>query len=86
MNEIMEFMHELKELVHKGEQIAQQMQGGNFGQRKYGNYGMRDNQSYGGGYGGNYGQRWNEPQMQGQYPMQGEHSQQWPNVNPMMFM
>lgn len=94
MNEIMEFMHELKELVHKGEQIAQQMQGGNFGQRKYGNYGMRDNQSYSGDYGGgNFGQRWGEPHMQGQYPMQGqfpqmqgEHSQQWPNVNPMMFM
>ena len=49
---MMEFMEDLKELVHKGEQIAQQMQqSGNFGQRRsYGRYGMRDNQSgYSGG-------------------------------------
>ena len=91
---MMEFMEELKELVHKGEQIAQQMQGGNFGQRKYGHYGMRDNQ---GGYQmngmNNFGQRWGGNQMQGQYPMQGMPNmqggypnQQWPDVNPLMFM
>lgn len=89
MNEIMEFMEDLKELVHKGEQIAQQMQqSGSFGQRRsYGRYGMRDNQSgYGGGSSGSYGQRWHEP-MQGNYPMQGGYpQQQWPDVNPMMFM
>lgn len=84
MNEIMQFMEELKELTHKGEQIAQRMQGGNFGQRGgYGRYGMRDNQS---SYGGSYGQRWGNP-MQGQGPMQGGYpSQQWPDVNPLMFM
>lgn len=84
MNEIMQFMEELKELVHKGEQIAHKMQGGNFGQRGgYGHYGMRDNQN---GYSGNgsYGQRWGGGQMQGGYPpMQGGY----PNdVNPLMFM
>lgn len=83
MNEMMEFMEELKELVHKGEQIAHKMQGGNFGQRSsYGHYGMRDNQS---GYsGGNYGQRWGGGQMQGGYPpMQGGYPG---DINPMMFM
>lgn len=85
MNEFMEFMEDLKELVHKGEQIAQQMQGGNFGQRRY-RYGMRDNQSDG-PMGGGYGQRWNGNQMQGQYPMQGSyHNPQYPDINPMMFM
>lgn len=93
MNEFMEFMEDLKELVHKGEQIAQQMQGGNFGERsKYSRYGMRDNQgSYQSGQmNGGYGQRWGGHQMQGQYPMQnmqgGYPNQQWPDVNPMMFM
>lgn len=83
MNEMMEFMEELKELVHKGEQIAHKMQGGNFGQRSgYGHYGMRNNQS---GYsGGNYGQRWGGGQMQGGYPpMQGGYPG---DINPMMFM
>lgn len=82
MNDIMQFMHELKELVHKGEEIAQQMQGGNYGQRRYGRYGMRDEQNYGGGY----GQRWDEHQMQGQYPPHGGYQQHWQDVNPMMFM
>jgi hypothetical protein len=90
MNEIMEFMEELKELCHKGEQIAQQMQGSNFGQRHY-RYGMRDNQMNS-PMGGSYGQRWGSQPMQGQYPMQGMQmqggypNQQWPDVNPMMFM
>lgn len=95
MQEFMEFMEEFKELYHKGEQIAQQMQGGNFGQRRYSRYGMRDNQgSYQGGQmNGSYGQRWGGHQMQGQYPMQGMQgmqggypNQQWPDVNPLMFM
>lgn len=88
MNEMMQFMEEFKELYHKGEQIMQKMQGENFGQRRY-RYGMRDGQgSYGGGSysGGSYGQRWDGPQMHGDYPpMHGDHSQ-WPDVNPMMFM
>lgn len=71
MNEMMEFMEELKELVHKGEQIMHKMQGGNFGQRRY-HYGMRDSQGYGGGY----------SQMQGHYPTRGYPD----DINPMMFM
>lgn len=90
MNEMMQFMEELKELCHKGEQIAQKMHGESYGQRRYGRYGMRDDYggqsgSYGGG---SYGQRWDDsPMMQGGYPpMQGGYQSQYPNVNPMMFM
>lgn len=85
MNDIMQFMHELKELVHKGEEIAQQMHGGDYGQRRYGHYGMRDSQSYG-GYGGGYGQRWEEQPMHGQYPPMHGGQQHWQDINPMMFM
>lgn len=89
MNELMQFMEEFKELYHKGEQIMQKMQGGeSYGQRRY-RYGMRDSGGYSGGYGsGSYGQRWDGPQMHGEYPpMHGGYSnQQWPDVNPMMFM
>lgn len=46
----MDFLEDLKEVIQKGEQLMQEMQGGSFGQR--GGYGMR------GGYGGQgYGQR-----------------------------
>lgn len=88
---MMQFMEELKQLCHKGEQIAQKMQGENYGQRGYGRYGMRDNQGgYGGGSGsGGYGQRWEGgPMMQGGYPphMQGGYQSQYPDINPMMFM
>lgn len=83
MNDIMEFMHELKELVHKGEQMVQQMQGGSYGQRRYSRYGMRDEHDYGGGY----SHEWDEHQMRGHYPPSHEGSpQHWQNVNPMMFM
>lgn len=82
MNDIMQFMHELKELVHKGEEMAQQMQGG-YGQRRYGRYGMRDEHEYGGGY----GHEWGEHQMQGHYPPSHDGYQgHWKDVNPMMFM
>lgn len=50
---LMEFVEDLKEVVRKGEELMQEMQGGSFGQR--GGYGMR-----GGSYGmrgGNYGNR-----------------------------
>lgn len=90
MNEMMQFMDELKQLCHKGEQIAQRMQGENFGQRGgYGRYGMRDNQSGYNSGGSNYGQRWDEgPMMHGGYPPQGGYQSQgqYPNINPMMFM
>lgn len=81
MNDMMQFMEELKELCHKGEQIVHHMQGDNFGQRRY-RYGMRDGQSsYGSGNysGGGYGQRWDNP-------MQGGYHSQYPDINPMMFM
>lgn len=48
----MDFVEDLKEIVHKAEQLMQEMQGGSFGQR--GGYGMRNyNRSYGqrSGYG-----------------------------------
>jgi hypothetical protein len=88
MSEIMEFMDELKELCHKGEQIVHKMQQGSFGQRKYGRYGMRDNQGgYDGGYGGSYGQRWEGQPMHGDYQMRGGYpDQHWQDINPMMFM
>ena len=61
--EMMKFMHELKEFVNKAERFLQS-QGGDFAQRG-GYYGMRDNGGQGGGYnqgsqsgqGGSYGQR-----------------------------
>lgn len=82
MNDIMQFMHELKELVHKGEEMAQQMQGGSYGQRRYGRYGMRDEHDYGG-----YGHEWGEHQMQGHYPPSHDgYQRHWQDVNPMMFM
>ena len=42
---MMDFLEDLKEVIQKGEQLMQEMQGGSFGQR--GGYGMR----------GNYGNR-----------------------------
>ena len=81
-----QFMHELKEFVHKAEKFLQS-QGGDFGQRGY--YGMRDGGSQGGGYnqGGNYGQR-QEPWMHGP---QGYQDPNWgggnfPNIDPRYFM
>ena len=82
-----QFMHELKEFVHKAEKFLQS-QGGDFGQRGY--YGMRDGGSQGGGYnqGGNYGQR-QEPWMHGP---QGYPEQNWggggnfPNIDPRYWM
>lgn len=81
-----QFMHELKEFVHKAEKFLQS-QGGDFGQRGY--YGMRDGGSPGGGYnqGGNYGQR-QEPWMHGP---QGYQDPNWgggnfPNIDPRYFM
>ena len=82
MNDIMQFMHELKELVHKGEEMAQQMQGSGYGQRRYGRYGMRDEHDYGG-----YDHEWGEHQMQGHYPPSHDgYQRHWQDVNPMMFM
>lgn len=56
---LMDFMEDLKEVIQKGEQLMQEMQGGSFGQR--GGYGMRSGSGYGmrGGYGnrGGYGRR-----------------------------
>lgn len=56
----MDFMEDLKEVIQKGEQLMQEMQGGSFGQRG-GGYGMRSGSGYGmrGGYGnrGGYGRR-----------------------------
>ena len=73
--EMMQLKHELKEFIEKGQHILQKMDG-SMGQRYYG---MRGGQS--GGYsGGNYGNR--EPWMQGGYP---QH-EQWPNIDPRMFM
>jgi hypothetical protein len=55
---MMDFMEDLKEVIQKGEQLMQEMQGGSFGQR--GSYGMRSG-GYGSrsGYGnrGGYGRR-----------------------------
>lgn len=83
--EMMKFKEELQELVHKGQQLLQKMQGGNYGQRGY--YGMRDNGGQSGGYnqGGNYGQR--EPWMQGpqQYP-ENWGGGGFPNIDPRYFM
>ena len=45
---MMEFLEDLKEMIQKGEQLMQEMQGGSFGQRG-GGYGNRG--------GGGYGQR-----------------------------
>jgi hypothetical protein len=57
---LMDFMEDLKEVIQKGEQLMQEMQGGSFGQRG-GGYGMRSGSGYGmrGGYGnrGGYGRR-----------------------------
>lgn len=85
MNELMQFMEEFKELYHKGEQIMQKMQGGeSYGQRRY-RYGMRDDYGGHGGYSQMHG---DYPPMYGEYPQMhgGYHGQQWPDVNPMMFM
>lgn len=84
--EMMKFMGELQEFVHKAEKFLQS-QGGNFGQRS-GYYGMRDNGGQGGGYnqGGNYGQR-EQPWMHGP---QGFPDQNWggqmPNIDPRYFL
>lgn len=56
---LMDFMEDLKEVIQKGEQLMQEMQGGSFGQRG-GGYGMRSsNYSTRSGYGnrGGYGRR-----------------------------
>ena len=76
--EMMQLKHELKEFVEKGQHILQKMEG-SMGQRYYG---MRGGQSggYSGGNGGNFGNR--EHWMQGGFPQQD----QWPNVDPRMFM
>lgn len=77
---MMEFMEELKELCHKGEQIVHKMQQSGYGQRRYGRYGMRE--GYHDGYGGGYeDQKWDSPQMH-----DGYHEQHWQDVNPRMFM
>lgn len=54
---LMEFVEDLKEVVRKGEELMQEMQGGSFGQR--GGYGMRGGYGGHGGYGmrGGYGNR-----------------------------
>ena len=85
--EMMKFMHELKEFVHKAEKFLQS-QGGDFGQRGY--YGMRDGGSQGGGYnqGGNYGQR----EQSWMHGPQGYQEPNWggggnfPNIDPRYFM
>lgn len=61
---LMDFVEDLKEVIQKGEQLMQEMQGGSFGQRG-GGYGNRGGGGYGnrggygqrGGYRGGYGQR-----------------------------
>lgn len=56
---LMDFMEDLKEVIQKGEQLMQEMQGGSFGQRG-GGYGMRSsNYNTRSGYGnrGGYGRR-----------------------------
>lgn len=78
---MMQFKEELKELVHKGQQLLQKMDG-SMGQRGY--YGMRGGNGYGGGNysggsSGNYNQR--ESWMQGGYPQE-----QWQNIDPRWFM
>ena len=85
MNEMMQFMEELKELVHKGEQMVQHMQGGNLGERRYSHMGMRDNQGYPMST-GNWNQRWGGHPMQGQFTPQGGYPPQYPDMNPLMFM
>jgi hypothetical protein len=80
--EMMQLKHELKEFIEHGQHILQKMEG-SMGQRYYG---MRGGSGYGGssysggGQGGNYGNR--EHWMQGGFPQQ----EQWPNVDPRMFM
>jgi hypothetical protein len=85
--EMMKFMGELQEFVHKAQKFLQ-TQGGNFGQRG-GYYGMRDNSGQGGGYnqGGNYGQR-EQSWMHGpqQYPEQNWGGGGYPNLDPRLFM
>lgn len=75
-NEMMQFKHELKELVEKGQMLLHKMEG-SMGHRRY--YGMRGGE---GGYGGD-GYMHNEPWMQGGYPPQQEH---WQNIDPRWFM
>lgn len=56
---LMDFMEDLKEVIQKGEQLMQEMQGGSFGQRS-GGYGMRSgsyNNRSGYGNRGGYGRR-----------------------------
>ena len=55
----MDFVEDLKEVIQKGEQLMQEMQGGSFGQRG-GGYGMRSgsyNNRSGYGNRGGYGRR-----------------------------
>ena len=98
--EMMKFMHELKEFVNKAERFLQS-QGGDFAQRG-GYYGMRDNGSQGGGYnqgsqsgqGGSYGQREQTWMQGGQgWGQQGmPNGQNWgrggdfPPMDPRWFM
>lgn len=98
--EMMKFMHELKEFVNKAERFLQS-QDGDFGQRG-GYYGMRDNGSQGGGYnqggqsgqGGSYGQREQTWMQGGQgWGQQGmPNGQNWrgggdfPTMDPRWFM
>lgn len=56
---LMDFVEDLKEVIQKGEQLMQEMQGGSFGQRG-GGYGMRSgsyNNRSGYGNRGGYGRR-----------------------------
>ena len=89
--EMMKFMGELQEFVHKAEKFLQS-QGGNFGQRG-GYYGMRDGSGQGGGYqGGGYGQRGGYDQHEQSWMRnpQGYPEQNWggqmPNIDPRYFM
>ena len=75
--EMMQLKHELKEFIEHGQHILQKMEG-SMGQRYYG---MRGGQTGGNYNGGGYGNR--ESWMQGDYPPQHE---QWPNIDPRMFM
>ena len=80
---MMQLKHELKEFIEHGQHILQKMEG-SMGQRYYG---MRGGQGgYSGSQGGNYGNR--EHWMQGGYPQQGMYpsQEQWPNIDPRMFM
>lgn len=74
--EMMQLKHELKEFIEHGQHILQKMEG-SMGQRYYG---MRGGQTGGNYNGGGYGNR--ESWMQGGYP---QH-EQWPNIDPRMFM